>query len=73
MSERDTKKSSDEIRPSICTGTRRCSNVPQMTCPAPPVAPNTHRAMAMTHQESVIPTRPKGSVPKPHNQIMVVR
>ena len=31
MSERDTKKSRDEMRPSMCTGTRRWSSVPQMT------------------------------------------
>ena len=73
MSSRDTKKSREEIRPSMCEGTRRCSRVPQMTWPAPPVAPNTHSAPAMTHHEPVIPTRPKGSVPKPQSQIMVVR
>ena len=27
----------------------------------------------MTHHESVMPTRPKGSVPNPQSQIMVVR
>ena len=42
----ETKKSRLETRPSRCGGTRRCSSVPQMTMPMPPVAPKMNRAAA---------------------------
>ncbi len=49
ISASETKKSSEETRPSMCGGTRRCRSVPQMTCPRPPVMPTTTSRAASCH------------------------
>ena len=41
--------------------------------PAPSPAPTHARHTAMTQNESVVATRPKGSVPRPHSPIIQLR
>ena len=69
----ETKKSRLETRPSMCGGTRRCSSVPQMTMPMPPVAPKMNRAAASAQKLSIMPMVASGRLPAPHPTIITVR
>ena len=73
MSSIETKKSMLETRPSMWRGTRRCRSVPHSTILAPSPVPTHGRHSTMTQNESVIATRPKGSVPSPHSPISQLR
>jgi hypothetical protein len=69
----ETKKSRLETRPSRCGGTRRCSSVPQMTMPMPPVAPKMNNARASSQKLSRMPTAASGRLPAPQAAIITVR
>jgi hypothetical protein len=73
MNASDTKKSRLDTRPNIARGTRRCSNVPQITMPAPSVTPTTNVAAAINGNDDVVPTTISGRDPRPHIVIITVR
>jgi hypothetical protein len=69
----ETKKSSDETRPSSSGGTRRCSSVPQITIGAEKSRPRTKPHPITTQMCEVRPITRNGRQPTPHIRFITVR